>query len=448
MEQLSEQDIKTLNRNIKIFPFFRALSYDILFVWTISTIYLTEYKGMSYSQALYLDSIVMLSAVAIQFPISKLIEKIGIYASNLIGGFCYLFFVVAYIFVPSLEFGNFYFYIFVLLQVVFAVGLCIKNVADTDVILSTLKALKKRNEYNYYEGKGNYYYHIFEAIASILAGYLLIIKPDIFKGTLPFFASAIVLIIFIVLSLLIKPVKHNNDENKLIQTNEYNISNFKKEKPMKSLLFDKFIISMFIMTFLFWGLMSQYMMLGKIFYQDSGVLPIEYIGYVVAISKIFGAFSCKYQFKFDLKFGIKNVIIFCVTAILTFAIYSLSYLLWGKSSLISFIIIIFIFFIQSALRSPFLIFLRNYITICTNPASQNKLLSIFSVAQTLGYGLIGLLFAFAQDHFNNNLGLVSLTLVICIGIPLIISSVFFIRQLIKKYAKKYTTIMAEEDYDN
>ena len=445
MEQLNKQDIKTLNRNIKIFPFFRALSCDILFVWTISTIYLTEYKGMSYSQALYLDSIVMLSAVAIQFPISKLIEKIGIYASNLIGGFCYLFFVVAYIFVPSLEFGNFYYYIFVLLQVVFAVGLCIKNVADTDVILSTLKALKKRNEYNYYEGKGNYYYHIFEAIASILAGYLFIIKPEIFKGMLPFIASAIALIVFIILSIFIKPVKDNNES---YQLENIVIPKYKQKQSIKTFFSDKFIISIFILTFLFWGLMSQYMMLGKIFYQDSGVLPIEYIGYVVAISKIFGAFSCKYQFKFDLKFGIKNVIIFCVTAILTFAIYSLSYLLWGKSSLISFIIIIFIFFIQAALRAPFLIFLRNYITICTNPASQNKLLSIFSVAQTLGYGLIGLLFAFAQDHFNNNLGLVSLTLVICIGIPLIISSVFFIRQLIKKYAKKYTTIMAEEDYDN
>ena len=158
--------------------------------------------------------------------------------------------------------------------------------------------------------KGNFYYHVFEAIASILAGYLLIVKPEFFKGTLPFYSSAFVLIIFIVLSLLIKPVKEKTDETMLKQINEFNVSNFKKEKPMKSLLLDKFIISMFIMTFLFWGLMSQYNMLGKIFYQDSGILPIQYIGYMVAISKIFGAFSCKYQFKFDLKFGIKNVIIF------------------------------------------------------------------------------------------------------------------------------------------
>ena len=56
---MSEQELK---RNVKVYPWYRAFAYDFLFLWTISILYLTEVKGLSYSQVILLDTIFMLSA--------------------------------------------------------------------------------------------------------------------------------------------------------------------------------------------------------------------------------------------------------------------------------------------------------------------------------------------------------------------------------------------------
>ena len=73
---------KSLERNIKIYPFYRAFSYDFLFLWTISILYLT-WKGLSYSQTIYLDAIFMLVAFALQIPLTKLIHKVTTGKPNL-----------------------------------------------------------------------------------------------------------------------------------------------------------------------------------------------------------------------------------------------------------------------------------------------------------------------------------------------------------------------------
>ena len=69
---MSEQDLK---RNVKIYPWYRAFGYDFLFLWTISILYLTEIKGLSYSQVILLDSIFMLVAFSFQIPISKFMSN-------------------------------------------------------------------------------------------------------------------------------------------------------------------------------------------------------------------------------------------------------------------------------------------------------------------------------------------------------------------------------------
>ena len=65
---MSEQDLK---RNVKVYPWYRAFAFDFLFLWTISILYLTEVKGLSYSQVILLDSVFMLSAFLLKIPVAK-----------------------------------------------------------------------------------------------------------------------------------------------------------------------------------------------------------------------------------------------------------------------------------------------------------------------------------------------------------------------------------------
>ena len=132
---------KALKRNVKLYPFYRAFSYDFLFFWTISILFLTEVKGLSYSQVILLDSLFMLVAFCLQVPISKMIRKIGRVTSARLGAIAYLGFAFLNIFGTS-------FWWFLLANALYGVGAAIKNVADTEILSLSLQKLNRKNDFS------------------------------------------------------------------------------------------------------------------------------------------------------------------------------------------------------------------------------------------------------------------------------------------------------------
>ena len=56
----SEKMESYAKRNVKLGPSLVALTWDVIFVWTISTLYFTQVKNLTNSQVVWLDSILML----------------------------------------------------------------------------------------------------------------------------------------------------------------------------------------------------------------------------------------------------------------------------------------------------------------------------------------------------------------------------------------------------
>jgi len=65
-----------MNRNIKLYPLLTALTWDVIFVWTISTMFFTTQKGLSYSQTIALDSILMAFGCLFCVPVQKLFQNV------------------------------------------------------------------------------------------------------------------------------------------------------------------------------------------------------------------------------------------------------------------------------------------------------------------------------------------------------------------------------------
>ena len=70
-----ENKILYMNKNIKAFPPYLAFTWDVIFVWAISTMFFTTQKGLSYSQTIMLDSILMLAGCLMCIPLSRLFQK-------------------------------------------------------------------------------------------------------------------------------------------------------------------------------------------------------------------------------------------------------------------------------------------------------------------------------------------------------------------------------------
>ena len=73
------------SRNIKIFPIYKAISWDLLFFYTILFLFLTQVKGISAADVLLADAAYPIFKFILLMPLTMLIEKIGKRKSLILG---------------------------------------------------------------------------------------------------------------------------------------------------------------------------------------------------------------------------------------------------------------------------------------------------------------------------------------------------------------------------
>lgn len=418
---MSEQDLK---KNVKVYPWYRAFAYDFLFLWTISILYLTEIKGFSYSRVILLDSIFMLSAFLLQIPMAKLIKKIGRAHASQLASIASLSFVAIYIFGQN-------YWLFVIANVLYGLGTCTRNITDVEILSLTLKKLRRKNEYSRLEGKGMFWYYIIEALTAIASGYLY----EFVSPYAPVIGTGICSIVLMILSFIIKDPLDEEDELAEQQV----IENRKEREPSYKTLFKRpFVIWMAIFCFCFFGISSVHQTLSKVYLQNIQV-PAYLFGYIFCGYKLISALASKYQFKYELKRGVKSLIIFSIIMVLSYSLCATIYLV-NADAIVSIIIALLIFASQHIARAIYRITVKNYINGCVSKNSLTKTLTIYSMAECLGYAFTTMFTSFVMEISNNSYVITNFALVGLFAIPLIVGAIFFIRALIKSYMARCTII--------
>lgn len=413
--------------------------------------YLT-WKGLSYSQTIYLDAIFMFSAFVLQIPLTKFVQKIGRGNGIRIASMCSLTFCIIYLLCNN-------FWMFALANVCYGVSASIKNVTDAEILTLSLKKLGRNKEFSKIEGKGTFWHYIFESVAAILSGYMF----SYVSPYAPVIGTLICSIILVVLACSIKDpiddelieelreekenkklavLKRTDDKIVAIEKPKVKLSAKKRknknELSYTTLMKDKFIISMIIFCFCYYGIMSVYSSLAKIYYQDIGTKAWMF-GYIFFGFKIVTALASKYQFKYELKRGVRSLIIFAFLTIFAFGINGIMASI-SPTAVVSIVVISCMFVIQNAIRSPYRIFVKNYINISSEKENLTKVLTLYSMAEYLGYSFVTIIVAVVLDVTNNSFAKTNLVITAILAIPMIISIIIFVKELIKKYAKKQTII--------
>lgn len=455
---------KSLERNVKLYPFYRAFSYDFLFLWTISILFLT-WKGLTYSQTIWLDSIFMLVAFILQVPLTKLVQKIGQVNAIRMAALCRITFSLIFIFCNS-------FIAFAIANFFYGIAASISNVSDAQLLSNSLRKLDRSNEFSKIEGRGMYWYYIIESVSAIASGYMF----SYLHPLAPIIGTLTCSIILLLLGFLLKEPKdeiepeYSNTKdvlmasmNKVVIKKKKHVAkaivkddhvfalsqnltfgeNEKKDKKSKSasyktLLKDKFIISMMIFCFCYYGIMSVYSTLAKVYYQDIGAKAWMF-GYIYFVFKIVAAVSSKFQFKYEKKHGVKSLIIFSLLTLMTFGLNGVMATI-DPNMIGSIIIISAMFIVQNAIRAPYRIFVKNYINSSTNKETLAKSLTLYSMAEYLGFTFITMIVAAVMDMTSNNFGTTNLIITGIVAVPMLISIVIFIREIIKRHTKTHTII--------
>ncbi len=184
----TKEEIEKRKHNLKLYPFYDMLAYDLLFYYAIKIIFLSEVKGLSASQIVLGSTIYAVIAIITQIPITVMVYRLGKRKMMIIGDFlmviaCALLFVV----------NNMTIYI--VYELFISIGQGIKKITESNLLSLSIPKSKFQNEiFIRIDKRGYGRYFVLSAITAIAAGYLYKINPYI-----PIMCSLVVSI----LSLLI-----------------------------------------------------------------------------------------------------------------------------------------------------------------------------------------------------------------------------------------------------
>ena len=98
IKETKEEKQKMRKRNMKLFPIYKMLSWDLLFYYTINFLFLTQIKNISASNVVLIDSFYALFIMVLQIPINIIIAFLGKKKSLVIGNITLVIYMLIIIF--------------------------------------------------------------------------------------------------------------------------------------------------------------------------------------------------------------------------------------------------------------------------------------------------------------------------------------------------------------
>ena len=364
---------KKLERFNKIFPWYAGLSSDLLFWIAIDTLFLTVIKNFNASQIVSLTTVSLITCIALQVPLLKIIKKIGNTNSVRLGSMLLL--------VSSLllTFGQNYIVI-ALGQVIYEIAFTFQNMANA-VLKNNLELQNRNNEYIKVKTKSNTIYAIITMIISFIASLMFNLN-----NYLPMLGCIAFCLISFILSFYI------------VDYSKYN--KIKEETKIKSktkVNYNKLIIVLIVSYGLFYPIVNSGQSNGKLFIQQELLIKFDVektaliIGAILCVSRIVRVVSNikfnKIHRKYKEKVGVILPILLSVSIILLIlgAFIRNSAMLKFSIMSLGYIIILFI-------RDPFKVYMQDLALRNVIKEGQQSLLTTMELSRKIGRAIISLSF--------------------------------------------------------
>ena len=359
---IDEEELKKCEKNIQIYKKYKMFAYDFLFYYAISVMYFTITKGFSVSEVMYITAFYTFFSFFWQITANYIIDKIGLKKSIILGNILVCYTALVYIFAPTFK-------IVILGEFFGSLGFTLKSLAEGTLCYTSLKRVGKRNNFTKIEGKANSKYYYYDAIASVLSGYLFVIN-----NYLPMILCFLNALVSLILSLKFFDLK---DENK---------DKSKKEKMLlrefKQILKSKRNFTIFMYAFFFMGIISVVTTLYKAILIDLGI-QTQYITMIVCMFTIFVGVGAKLLFSIERKTKNKTLTLFAYSYICALAIIGILSANFGLNLQVLILIMLCLAvlgFIQGAYR----VAIKKYVLNFTNSGIRTKITSVYYMAENLG----------------------------------------------------------------
>ena len=356
MEEIQRKENQKKRKNIKLFPIYKLLSWDLLFFYAIIFLYLIQVKNLTASQILLAEAMYNIAIIISLFPSGKIVDKIGKKNSVILANICVSISILIIILMNN-------FYHLIISYAVMAFGYSIKGIAENIILYDSLPSGKRRGKlFSIIDGKSSSYFYYIDAISAITTGFLYTINP--------YTPLVLCLIMCVISTILSLKFKHTNTMDKKQNTNNEKVPLKDAIKYVKRSKRIKYLI-LFYATFS--GLLYVLSSLRSSVFEDLN-LQAQYFGIVYAFLQIVAGTSARFQDKVHNKF--KNETLAVLAIPLTMACIFIGLLGRLEANDLTFSIIIILFIIQGIIKGPYRTLIVRYMTNFTNRNIRPKLATI------------------------------------------------------------------------
>ena len=294
------EETKIRKHNLKLYPRYLMLGFDLLFYYGIRVMFLTEVKGITSPQILLSSTIYAFSMIIMQVPATLLTSKLGYKNTAITGNILNI--IWALILITFKSFAG-----LALSQVISGTAFALKYVSESNLLSSSIPQAPtyQRNEiFSRLDKKGFSRYCIFSAISTIISGFLYNINPYI-----PIFLSLICIIASTVISFNFNDIREEESKQ--------SFKDYMKDlkKGYKFITKSKRLRALLVMTGAVWGIIGLLDSYQLALLQDIGATSVQ-IGIIFAMFELTRGLFSNTAIDFNKKFKNKSL----TNILLTFAI--------------------------------------------------------------------------------------------------------------------------------
>lgn len=370
----STKNSANMSYNMKIFPIYKALSWDTLFYYAIEFLFLTQIKGLTAAQVLFTDAFYPLFKFILEIPSNIIVNKLGKRRSLILGNLFVVADMICLILASNI-------YMVILAWFFSAFGYAIKNLTESNLLYDSISKSDKRGEqFSKIDGRASSIYYYFDAISGISTGFLFVIN-----GYLPMVLSLIICVISLLLSFNFKDVDSSSEEE--------------PAPSIKDILLDlkqasKFVVksnrlrSLVIFDGFFCAILAMYSTLRSSILTDIN-LPEQYFGLVYAGLQLVSGIASANQNKFHNRYKNRTLSVFATRTTLSFIVIGIATMI-GLNFGLTLEIILLMLVVQYSIKGPYYTLAKRYLNNFTTSSMRTKI----SLISDLLYSLIKTILCF------------------------------------------------------
>lgn len=371
---------KNKKHNLKLYFLYKAFSWDLLFYYAISFMFLNTYKGLSAAEIIFADSFYPFFKVLLQIPATLFVEKTDKRTGLIVGNlalFIYVLFVLGCNSMCIMIIGNIF----------MALGFVLKNLCESNLIYDSLpKSNKKQKIFSKIDGKSSAAYYVLEALSCGASGFLYNINPNI-----PIIACLLCTLFSVILSHLFIEVEDitNPDENH-IKIKNAKIGFKKYIRDLKNAF--KFIFSsprlksLIYFNAIFMAIIYLLISYRRSLLSEMGV-SAQNIGLIFAVLELLSSIASAYTSKINKKLKNKSLTYLSLYFIFSIIVSGLVVVLTVPYN-VELSIVILMLAIQFLAKGPYYTLIKQYLSSFSSSTMRIKIFSANNLIEGIITGII------------------------------------------------------------